>query len=260
MKIKPRFDLDGKVAIITGASKGIGEAMAHGMAEFGAKVIVSSRKQEAVDAVAENIKANGGEATGIACHVGDEEQRKALVDKAILTYGRVDILVNNAATNPYFGPVEKLDPAAYQKTLDINLNAAIYLSNLVFPHMKEQGGGSIIHISSIEGIHASALFSAYNLSKAAVIMLAKNQAAEWGKHNIRVNAICPGLVKTKLSQMLWSNETLLKSVSTKIPMGRMAQPEEMAGLAVFLASDAASYCTGGTFVNDGGILNGPLFG
>ncbi|MEL6717610.1 MAG: glucose 1-dehydrogenase [Bacteroidota bacterium] len=259
MQIKPLFDLTGKVAIVTGASKGIGESMARGLAEFGAKVVVSSRKQEAVDAVAESFRADGLEAIGIACHVGRAEQRKALVDKVLEEYGRIDILINNAATNPYFGPIQDMTEEVYHKTMQINMDAALFMSNLVYPSMKVNGGGSIIHISSIEGLHASAGFAAYNLSKASVIMLTKNQATEWGKDNIRVNAICPGLVKTKLSQALWSNEAIMKKAERTIPMGRMASTQEMAGLAVFLASDASSYMTGSTLVNDGGILNGALF-
>lgn len=259
MQIKPLFDLTGKVAIVTGASKGIGESMARGLAEFGAKVVVSSRKQEAVDAVAESFSVDGLEAVGMACHVGRSEQRKALVEQVLERYGRIDILINNAATNPYFGPIQDMTEEIYHKTMQINMDAALFMSNLVYPSMKENGGGSIIHISSIEGLHASAGFAAYNLSKASVIMLAKNQATEWGKDNVRVNVICPGLVKTKLSQMLWSNEAILKKAERTIPMGRMASTQEMAGLAVFLASDASSYMTGATLVNDGGILNGALF-
>jgi len=259
MNIKQRFELNDKVAVVTGASKGIGEAMAHGLAEFGARVVLSSRKQEAVDEVADRFKKEGLEARGIACHVGDAGQREALVQKTLDAYGRIDILINNAATNPYFGPIEQMTEAAYHKTLDVNLHAALHLSNLIYPHLKKQGGGSIIHLSSIEGLHASAYFSAYNISKAGIIMLGKNQAAEWGKDGIRVNVICPGLVKTKLSAGLWQNETLMKSLPNKIPLGRMASPEEMAGLAVYLASDASSYTTGGVFVSDGGLLEGPLF-
>lgn len=258
-RIRPLFDLSEKVAVVTGSSKGIGEAMARGLAEFGAKVIISSRKQEAVDTVAEAFRADGLEATGIACHVGDGEQRKQLIEKTIATYGRLDILINNAATNPYFGPIENLPPAALQKTMDINLTAALELSNLALPHLIEVGGGSIIHISSVEGLQASPGFSAYNLSKAGIIMLGKNQSVEWAKHNVRVNVICPGLVKTKLSQLLWQNEALVQQAEKGIPLGRMASPDEMAGLAVWLASPAASYCTGAVIGNDGGFLNaGPL--
>jgi len=257
-RIKPLFDLTGKVAIITGASKGIGEAMGRGLAEHGASVVISSRKQEAVEAVAETFKADGLEAVGIACHVADEAQRVNLIEKTIEKYGRIDCIINNAGTNPYFGPIENMPAAAYQKTMDINLNAPMELSKLAYPHMKSQGGGSVIHISSIEGLHATAGFAAYNLSKAGLVMLAQNQAAEWGKDNVRVNVICPGLVKTKLSAALWSDEKNLNKFQQNIPLKRMAAPDEMAGLAVFLASDASSYMTGSVLVNDGGILHAPI--
>ena len=258
MRIKNLFNLDGKVAVVTGASKGIGEAMARGMAEFGAKVVISSRKQEAVEAVADQFKADGLEAVGIACHVADAEQRVNLIAKTIEKYGRIDVLINNAGTNPYYGPIEDMPQSAYQKTMDINLNAPMELSKLAFPHMKSIGGGSVIHISSIEGLHASAGFASYNLSKAGLVMLAQNQAAEWGKSNVRVNVICPGLVKTKLSKMLWENENNQKTFVKNIPLRRMAVPDEMSGLAVFLASDASSYMTGSVLVNDGGILHAPI--
>ncbi len=257
-RIKSLFNLEGKVAIVTGASKGIGEAMARGLAEHGASVVISSRKQEAVEEVAEAFKADGLEAVGIACHVAQEAQRVNLIEKTIEKYGRIDCIINNAGTNPYFGPIEQMPQAAYQKTMDINLNAPMELSKLAYLHMRAVGGGSVIHISSIEGLHATAGFAAYNLSKAALVMLAQNQAAEWGKDNIRVNVICPGLVKTKLSTALWADEDNLKRFQSKIPLGRMAMPDEMAGLAVFLASDASSYMTGSTLVNDGGILHAPV--
>ena len=257
--IKEKFDLTGKVAIITGASKGIGEAMARGMAEFGATVVVSSRKQAAVDAVAEQFQAAGLAAIGIECHVAKAEHRVALVNKVMEQYGRIDILVNNAGTNPYFGPIHKMPENLYQKTMDINLNSAIELSNLVFPIMKGQGSGSIIHISSIEGLHPSKMMTAYNLSKAAMIMLGKNQAIEWGKYNIRVNTICPGYVRTKLSEALLVDEATQASLKKNAALGRYATPDEIAGLAVFLASDASSYMTGSKIVVDGGLLQAPLF-
>ncbi|NJB87258.1 NAD(P)-dependent dehydrogenase (short-subunit alcohol dehydrogenase family) [Lewinella marina] len=253
-RIRPRFDLSGRVAIVTGSSKGIGEAMARGLAEFGAKVIVSSRSQESVEAVAEAYRADGLEATAIACHVGDPDDRQRLVERTLATYGRLDILINNAATNPYFGPVEGLSTAAYQKTLDVNLTAALELSNLALPHLRAAGHGSVIHISSVEGLHANPNFAAYNISKAGLIMLGKSQAREWAADNVRVNVICPGLVKTKLSRALWENEPLAEQMRQTIPLNRMATPDEIAGLAVWLASDAASYVTGGTFVADGGML------
>lgn len=254
MKIKQLFDLSDKVAIVTGASKGIGEAIARGLGEYGAKIVVSSRKQVAVDAVAEQLEAEGIVATGIECHVGKEDHRKELVEKTIEKYGRVDILVNNAGTNPYFGPIEKMPMDAYQKTMDVNLTSAISLSNHVYPIMKANGGGKIIHISSIEGLHASQFMSAYDISKAGMIMLTKNQAVEWAKDNIRVNAICPGYVETKMTSYFRQNESINNQFKKSIALGRMAQPYEMAGLAVFLASDASSYMTGESILNDGGLM------
>ncbi|WP_116107270.1 SDR family NAD(P)-dependent oxidoreductase [Lewinella sp. IMCC34191] len=253
-RIRSRFELTGRVAVVTGSSKGIGEAMARGLAEFGARVVISSRNQESIDAVAAAYRADGLDATAIACHVGDPDDRRRLIEQTVATYGRLDILINNAATNPYFGPVEGLPPDAYQKTLDINLTAALELSNLALPHLRKSGTGSVIHISSIEGLHANPNFAAYNISKAGIIMLGKSQAREWASDNVRVNVICPGLVKTKLSRALWENDQLAKQFTNMIPLNRMASPDEIAGLAVWLASDAASYVTGGTFVADGGML------
>ena len=253
-RIRPRFELTDRVAIVTGSSKGIGEAMARGLAEFGAKVVVSSRNQESVDEVAASYRSDGLEATGIACHVGDAADRRNLIEQTIATYGRLDILINNAATNPYFGPVEGLTAEAYQKTLDVNLTAALELSNLALPHLRKSGNGAVIHISSIEGLHANPNFAAYNISKAGIIMLGKSQAREWATDRVRVNVICPGLVKTKLSRALWENEDLARQFTNMIPLNRMADPDEIAGLAVWLASDAASYVTGATFVADGGML------
>lgn len=253
-RIRPRFDLTGRVAVVTGSSKGIGEAMARGLAEYGAKVVVSSRSQESVDAVAEQYRQDGLEATGIACHVGDADDRRRLIEQTVATYGRLDILINNAATNPYFGPVEGLTPEAYQKTLDVNLTAALELSNLALPHLRASGHGAVIHISSIEGLHANPNFAAYNISKAGIIMLGKSQAREWAADNVRVNVICPGLVKTKLSRALWENEKMADRMLQSIPLNRMASPDELAGLAVWLAGDAASYVTGSVIVADGGML------
>jgi NAD(P)-dependent dehydrogenase (short-subunit alcohol dehydrogenase family) len=258
MRIRHLFDLEGKVAVVTGASKGIGESIARGLAEFGASVVVSSRDQAAVNDLASEMRNDGLSALGIACHVAREEQRQALIAQTIEHFGRVDILVNNAGTNPYFGPIEQMTSEAYQKTLDINLNAALLLSNLAFPYMRQQGGGSIIHISSIEGLHASAMMAAYNISKAALIMLGQNQAAEWGQYNVRVNVICPGLVKTKLSAALWQDEKMLERTERKVALRRMADPDEMAGLAVLMASGAGSYMTGSVVVNDGGLLLAPI--
>jgi len=252
--IKERFDLTGKVAIITGSSKGIGAAMARGLAEFGAKVIISSRKQEAVDQVANELKSEGFEATGIACHVGDTNQLKNLVEKTVETYGGVDILINNAATNPVYDGIEKMDAAVFDKIMNVNVRACFLLSNLCHAEMVKRGKGSIINIASVEGLRPSTGLGLYSISKAALLMLTKTQAKEWGPAGIRSNTICPGLVKTKFSAALWQNEKLLNHMTKQLPSGKMAIPEEMGGLAVFLASEASSYCTGQEFTADGGYL------
>lgn len=253
-RIKSKYNLEGKVAIVTGASKGIGESIARGLAEHGAKVIISSRKQEAVDEVAAKFKADGLEAAGVACHVGHEDQLKNLVEETTRIYGGVDILVNNAATNPVFAPIVHADPAMFDKIMNVNVKACMILANLCHPIMEKRGGGSIINIASVEGKKPSFGLGMYSVSKAALIMLTQSQAKEWGGDKIRANAICPGLIQTKFSAALWQNEALLKQVETHLPSGRMGQPDEMAGLAVFLASEAASYCTGGFYTSDGGYL------
>ena len=257
--IKEKFNLKGKVAVITGASKGIGKAIAMGFAEFGAHVVVSSRDADAVKIVENEINSKGFSASSLKCHVGDSNDRVNLIENTLKKHGRIDILVNNAGTNPYFGPIHKMPKEAYQKTMDINLNSAIDLSNLVYPVMKKQNSGNIIHISSIEGIHPSKFMSAYNISKAALIMLTKNQSIEWGKYNIRVNAICPGYVRTKLSSGLLEFEGAEERLVNNVSLRRASNPDEMAGLAVFLASEASSYVTGTSIVNDGGLLNSPIF-
>lgn len=253
-RIKNKFDLTGKVAIITGSSKGIGESIARGFAEHGAKVVISSRKQEAVDAVAASFQKDGLEAIGIACHVGDEEQLKNLVEKTIEKYGGIDILVNNAATNPVFDKLINTDSNIFDKIMNVNVRACFTLANLCYPSMVERGGGSVINIASIEGQKPSNRLGLYSVSKAALIMLTKSQAKEWGRKGIRSNAICPGLIKTKFSSALWQDEKILEQFVGNIPSGRPAEPDEMAGLAVFLASDAASYCTGQSFTADGGYM------
>lgn len=253
-RITPLFDLTGKVAIVTGASKGIGESIARGLAEFGAKVVISSRNQSALDEVAKQFQADGLEAMGIACHVGDSAQLQNLVDKTLATYGRIDILVNNAATNPAYGSIDTMEEGIFDKIIGVNVKSPFTLSNMVFPKMKEQGSGSIIHISSVNGRKPDTNLGLYSVSKAALIMLSRSQAKEWSKYGIRVNTICPGLIKTKFSAALWQNEQILKNVEKHLPARRIAMPDEMAGLALFLASDAASYCTGGVYDADGGHL------
>lgn len=252
--IKQKFDLTGKVAIVTGSSKGIGKSIAQGLAENGAKVVVSSRKQNAVDQVAREFQDMGLEALGIACHIGDKDQRQALVEKTIAYFGRIDILVNNAAINPFYGPLEATGEEVFDKIMDVNVKAPWLLSNLVQPHMKTQGGGSIINISSVEGVHPGFRLGLYSMTKSAMIMLTKNQAKEWGKYGIRANAVCPGLIKTKFSESLWSNEKLVAGYEQMVPLSRMAQPDEMAGVVMLLASDAGSYMTGGVYAADGGYL------
>jgi len=253
-KLKQQFDLTDKVAILTGASKGIGKAMAHILATYGAKVVVSSRKQESVNEVVAELKAEGLEATAIACHVGDNEQLKNLVDQTINTYGRVDVVINNAATNPVFGPLSDMDEAVFNKVMGVNVKACMVLSNLCFPYMKKQGGGSIINVASVEGLKPSPGMSLYGVSKAALIMLSKSQAKEWGALGIRSNALCPGLVQTKFSSAIWQNDSILKNFVSQLPLGRMAQVDEMTGIALFLASDASKFCTGGVFTVDGGHM------
>jgi len=254
MSTKSLFDLSQKTAIITGASKGIGFAIAEAFAEYGAKVIVSSRSQEAVDEAADKIQKKGFKSKGIACHVGESEQRKELVKKTIKTYGGIDILVNNAAINPVHDSLDKMTETVYDKMMDVNLRAAFDLGNLCFPYLKEKKDGAIINIASVEGLKPTFGLGIYSITKAALIMLTKVQAKEWGKHGIRANAICPGLIQTKLSAGLWKNESLLNEFENQLPVGRMAQPIEITGLAVYLSSSAGSYSTGGVYTVDGGYI------
>lgn len=257
-KIKSLFNLEGKVAVVTGSSKGIGESIARGLAEHGAKVVVSSRKQEAVDEVAQEFQADGLDAIGIACHVGDSQARKELIEKTVAHFGGLDILVNNAAINPYFGPIEGSDSGIFDKIMDVNVKAPWELSNLALPIFKQRGGGSIINISSVEGIHPGFGLGLYSTSKAALIMLTQNQAKEWGPHGVRANVVCPGLIKTKFSEALWQNESLVKKMEQNLPVRRLGVPDEMAGLVVLLASAAGAYMTGGVYTADGGYLIGGM--
>lgn len=247
------FSLEGKVALITGASKGIGEAIAKLYAAYGAKVVINSRKQEELDKVAESIHAEGGQCTGIAANAGDIAACKMLVDTTVALYGGIDILVNNAASNPVYGPVVQCEEWAFDKIMNVNVKAPFELSRLVYPVMKERGGGSVINISSIAGITPDAGLGIYSVSKAALNMLTKVTAKEWGIDHIRVNAICPGLIKTKFSEALWQNEKWLAHFVKQLPIARMGTVEEIAGLALFLASNASGYCTGTIFTADGGV-------
>jgi NAD(P)-dependent dehydrogenase (short-subunit alcohol dehydrogenase family) len=251
-KLLDRFNLAGKVAIVTGASRGIGEAIARGLAECGAKVVVSSRKQESVDEVAAAYKSNGLEATAVAAHMGDLQSIDRLVQQTLSAYGGVDIVVNNAATSPVYGPLLEAPNDAFQKIIDVNVRGPLELARRAYPSMVERGGGSIVSISSIGGISPESMIGLYSMSKAALISLTKAMALEWGPAGIRANAICPGLIQTKFSAALWQNEKLVERLTKELPLRRIGQPEEMAALAVFLASPASSYCTGAVFTADGG--------
>jgi NAD(P)-dependent dehydrogenase (short-subunit alcohol dehydrogenase family) len=250
--IAARLRLDGRVAIVTGASKGIGEAIARALAEYGARVVVSSRKQEAVDAVADSIRAAGGEALGVAAHAGDPAQLGRLVDAAVARWGGVDVVVNNAATNPVFGPVVEQGAEAFAKIMAVNVQGPLELARLAYPHMKARGGGSVVNISSIGGLTPEPGLGLYSVSKAALVSLTKVLAAEWGPDNVRANVVCPGLIKTKFSEALWSNDRIVRQMMALQPIKRVGEPEDVAGLVLFLASDAAAYCTGGVYTADGG--------
>ena len=254
MSTKKLFKLDGKVAIITGSSKGIGLAIARGLAEHGANIVLSSRNQEALDVQVNQLKKDGLNAVAHSSHVGDENQRKDLIKKTIESFGKIDILVNNAAINPVYDSLENMSSEVYEKMMNVNLKAAFDLSNLCFPHLKAEKNGSIINISSVEGLKPSLGLGIYSITKAALIMLTQVQAKEWGKHGIRSNAICPGFIKTKFSSALWKNEALISQVKNQLPAGRVAEPIEMSGLAVYLASSAGSYTTGGIYTADGGHM------
>lgn len=250
------FDLTGQVALVTGSSRGIGKAIAEEMAVAGAKVVISSRKQDACDAVRDQIKAAGGDAISITCNIGNKPEVEHLVKATLEHHGRIDILVCNAAVNPYYGPLSKLGDDAWDKIMVSNVKSSWWFSNLVAPHMLERGSGNIILVSSIGAFRSTSVLGAYGISKAAEAQLARNLAAELGPGGIRVNAIAPGLVKTDFAKALWSNPQLLKSVESRAPLRRIGQPIDIAGIAVFLASKAASFVTGQLIVADGGSSSG----
>jgi NAD(P)-dependent dehydrogenase (short-subunit alcohol dehydrogenase family) len=247
------FSLDGKVALITGASRGIGRAIALRFAEAGARVVVCSRKLEGVGAVADEIQAAGGEALAVQAHVGHMEAVRALVKQAVETYGRLDVAVNNAATNPHFGPLLTADEGQWDKILDTNATGVFRVCQAVVPHMEAQGGGKIINMSSVAGLRPSLGMGIYGVSKAAIIMLTQVLAMELGQANIQVNAIAPGIIKTRFSQVLWQTPSIADPVLARLPLGRFGEPEDVAGLALYLASPASDYVTGGVFLVDGGM-------
>lgn len=252
MTISNKFRLDDKVAIITGASKGIGKAIARALGQQGAKIVIASRKQESVDETAKEFIAEGIEAIGIAAHMGDGVQIKNLVEQTVKYFGGIDIIVNNAATNPSFGPVIETDDGVFDKIINVNVKGPLVLCKLSYPIMKQRGGGSIINISSIEGLTPGLGLGLYSVSKATLIALTKVLAKEWGTDKIRANVICPGLIKTKFSEALTTNEKILKHVLAKQALPQLAEPEDIAGLALYLASEASSFCTGAVYTADGG--------
>jgi NAD(P)-dependent dehydrogenase (short-subunit alcohol dehydrogenase family) len=247
-----RFDLDGRVALVTGGSRGIGSAIATALAEQGAQVVISSRKQADLDEEAARINAlYPGKAVAIAAHAGRPDDLERLVTTVMERFSRIDILVNNAATNPSFGPTIETELAAWDKTFEVNLRGVFILTRLVYKASMEARGGSVVNVASVGGIRPGHGLGVYNVTKAGVIMLTRQLALELGS-NVRVNAVAPGLVKTRFAEALWGNEEILDRVISANPMGRIGLPDEVAGAVVFLASDAASYINGEVIVIDGG--------
>ena len=248
----PDFDLEGKVAVITGASRGIGEAISRCYAANGAAVVLSSRKQAPLDEVAESIRADGGRALAVAAHTGDMKAATALVKRTVREFGGIDILVNNAATNPHFGPVLTAEESHWQKILDVNVIGYFRMAKACSAEMAKRGGGKIINVASIAGKRPQPGMGVYCVSKAGVLMLTEVLAAELAAEGIQVNAMAPGYVRTDFSRAIWENPDLNQTVLGVIPQKRIAETKELTGIALYLASDASSFTTGGTFVVDGG--------
>ncbi|MDP6980001.1 MAG: SDR family oxidoreductase [Myxococcota bacterium] len=251
------FDLTGKVAVITGSSRGIGKSIAEQLAAHGARVVISSRKPEPCEAVAAEINAacadGPGEAISLPANISEKEALQGLVDQTRERLGPIDILVCNAAVNPFYGSSMDIPDSAFDKIMSANIKSNHWLCNMVIPEMTERGGGSIIVVSSVGGTRASTVLGAYNISKAADLALVRNLSAEHGPNNIRVNAIAPGLIRTDFARALWENPKTLKTVTSTTPLRRIGDPEEVGGIAVFLCSKAGSYVTGSTLVVDGGM-------
>ena len=247
------FSLEGKIAVITGSSRGIGKAIAICMAGLGAKVVISSRKADACEVVAEEIRAAGGEALVIACNISDPKQVERLIAETEEKLGVPDIMVCNAAVNPSYGPMADLTDEAFDKIMGSNVKSNLWLCNRTIPGMKAKGGGSVVIISSIAGLRGNTVIGAYGISKAADFALARNLAVEHGPDNVRVNCIAPGLVKTDFARALWEDEKALAQRTATTPLRRIGEPDEIAPAAAFLASNASSFITGQVIVADGGV-------
>lgn len=250
-----KTDLSGRVALVNGASRGIGAAVAHGLADCGAKVILTSRKLESVEAVRDAIVSSGGDAVARSCHAGELADIEALFAFIGDELGRLDILINNAGTNPYSGPAATLPPEAFEKTVDVNLKGPYYMMSHAVPLMIESGGGRIVNVASIAAINALPGQAVYSATKAGLVSLTKGFAKEYGRAGIRVNAICPGVIDTKLAQALIEDPSVQKWIS-RLPVSRAGQPADMVGGVLFLVSDEAAYTTGTTLVMDGGATLG----
>lgn len=247
------FDLSGKVAVVTGSSRGIGRASAELLAKMGAKVVVSSRKTDACEEVAKGIRDGGGDALVIPCNISRRNEVEGLIDGATKHYGKVDILVCNAAVNPYYGPLLDITDEAFDKIMGSNVKSNVWLCARAIPQMAERGNGSVVIISSIGGLRGSTVIGAYGISKAADFALCRSLAGEWGPKGVRVNCIAPGLVKTDFARALWEDEALLKRRTATTPLRRIGEPHEIAGAVAYLGSDASTFMTGQTIVIDGGV-------
>ncbi|UFZ01581.1 SDR family oxidoreductase [Bradyrhizobium ontarionense] len=252
MTLNP-FNLSGQVAVITGSSRGIGRASAELLAQLGAKVVISSRKADACEEVARGIRANGGDAHVIACNISRRAEVDALIDGAIKHYGQVDILVCNAAVNPYYGPLLDITDEAFDKIMASNVKSNLWLCAKAIPPMAARGKGSVIIVSSIGGLRGSTVIGAYGISKAADFSLCRSLAGEWGPQGVRINCVAPGLVKTDFARALWEDEARLKQRCATTPLRRIGEPHEIAGAVAYLASDASTFMTGQTIVVDGGV-------
>ena len=246
------LSLENKVVLVTGASRGIGQALAMGIAQSGADVVLASRKIDDLEKVASEIRKAGKKCLPIAAHIGRMEDIKNLVEKVMAEFGKIDVLINNAATNPSMAAAIDIDDRAWDSIMNLNLKGLFFLSQTVAKIMKEKGGGKIINVASVAGITPDIL-PVYSISKAAVIMATKVMAQQWAIFNIRVNAIAPGLTKTRFSEALWKNQDILNIAMSRTPLGRPAEPDDMVGAVLYLASDASSYVTGQVLAIDGGM-------